>query len=99
MDSFLYDNGLRHERVKQLYENGCFAEGQYLKICPSGSKPGILIPDKLFSFRPILSSIGTPTWDLAKSLVPILHPLTENGTQFMIYFALQLNLVNLTLVS
>ena len=30
------------------------------------------------SFRPILSAIGTPTYDLAKFLVPILKPLTEN---------------------
>ena len=29
-------------------------------------------------FRPILSAIGTPTYDLAKLLVPILKHLTEN---------------------
>ena len=30
------------------------------------------------SFRPILSAIGTPTYNLAKFLVPILSPLTVN---------------------
>ena len=30
------------------------------------------------SFRSILLAIGTPTYDLAKFLVPILKPLTEN---------------------
>ena len=30
------------------------------------------------SFRPILSAISSPTYDLAKFLVPILKPLTEN---------------------
>ena len=34
--------------------------------------------DNCPSFRPILSGIGTPTYDLAKFLVPILKPLTEN---------------------
>ena len=34
--------------------------------------------DNCPSFCPILSAIGTPTYDLAKFLVPILKPLTEN---------------------
>ena len=34
--------------------------------------------DNCPSFCPILSAIGTPTHDLAKFLVPILKPLTEN---------------------
>ena len=60
----------------------------YLKfICPSGSKPGILyrqakvhkpVKDNCPYLRPILSAIGTPTYDLAKFIVPILKPLTEN---------------------
>ena len=33
--------------------------------------------DKLLSFRPILSTTGTPRYDLAKYLVPTLNPLTE----------------------
>ena len=30
-------------------------------------------------FRPILSALQTPTYNLVKSLVPILNPLTKNG--------------------
>ena len=59
----------------------------FLKICSAGSKPGILygqakvhkpVEDNCLSFRPILLVIGTPTYDLAKFLLPILKPLTEN---------------------
>ena len=73
--------------LKPLYDKACFTKSQYLKICPSGSKPGILygqvkvhkpVKDNCPSLRPILSAIGTPTYDLAKFLVPILKPLTEN---------------------
>ena len=72
---------------KLLYEKGCFTKSEFLKICPTGSKPGIFygqgkvhkpVEDNLPSFRPILSAIGAPTHDLAKFLVPILKPLTEN---------------------
>ena len=50
-------------------------------------KPGIMYDlakvhkifiDGLPSFRPILSAIGTPTYKLAKFLVPILESLTTN---------------------
>ena len=37
-----------------------------------------IVTDGLPSFRPILSAIGTPTYKLAKFLVPILEPLTTN---------------------
>ena len=75
------------EIIKPLYEKGCFTKSEFLKICSAGSKPGILygqakvhkpVQDNCPSFRPILSVIGTPTYDLAKFLVPILKPLTEN---------------------
>ena len=75
------------EIIKSLYQKGCFTKSEFLKICPTGSKPGILygqakvykpVEDNCPSFRPILSTIGTPTYDLAKFLVPILKPLTEN---------------------
>ena len=36
------------------------------------------VQDNCPSFRPILSAIGTPPYDLAKFLVPFLKPLTEN---------------------
>ena len=37
-----------------------------------------IVTDNLPSFRTILSAIGTPTYKLAKFLVPILEPLTTN---------------------
>ena len=37
-----------------------------------------IVTDGLSSFRPILSAIGTPTYKLAKFLVPMLEPLTTN---------------------
>ena len=52
---------------------------QYKDLSPSGSRPGIMyglakvhkiVTDGLPSFRPILSAIGTPTYKLAKFLVP-----------------------------
>ena len=58
-----------------------------MKICLTGSKPDILYGQakvhKLLehncpSFCPILLTIGTTTYGLAKFLVPILKPLTEN---------------------
>ena len=60
---------------------------EYKDLSTSGSRPGIMyglakvhktVTDGLPSFRPILSAIGTPTYKLAKFLVPILEPLTTN---------------------
>ena len=60
---------------------------KYELIYPKGSRPGILfgtvkvhkpVINNCRKFRPILSTIGTPTYKLAKLLVPILSPLTSN---------------------
>ena len=37
-----------------------------------------IVTDGLPFFRPILSAIGTPTYKLAKFLIPVLEPLTTN---------------------
>ena len=64
-----------------------FYLSEFLKICPTGSKPGILygqgkvhksVEDNCPSFRSIPSAIGIPTYGLTKFLVPVLRPLTEN---------------------
>ena len=61
----------------ELYQKGCFTKSQYMKIYSSGSKPGALygqakvhkIPkDNDPPFPPILLTISTPTYDLAKFL-------------------------------
>ena len=53
---------------------------------PVGSRPGILysnpkahkpVVDNVPKFRPILSSINTPRYNLAKFLTPVLEPLTH----------------------
>ena len=59
----------------------------YKNIKPAGSRPGILYGlgkvhketnNGLSPFRPILSAIGTPTYKLAKFLLPFLMPSTQN---------------------
>ena len=58
-----------------------------MKICPTGTKPGFLygqakvhkpVEDNCQFFHPILSPVGTSTYELAKFLVSSLKPLTEN---------------------
>ena len=60
---------------------------QYVKLAPVGSKPGILyglpkihkaLVDGLPKFRPIVSMIGTPTYNLSKFFVPLIEPITKN---------------------
>ena len=62
-------------------------DAQYRKVKAVGSRPGILyglckvhkaIVDICPPFRPILSAIGTPTYRLAKFLVPRLTSITYN---------------------
>ena len=73
--------------LKNLRDKNEISIEQYKDLSPSGSRPGIMyglakvhkiVRDGLPSFRPILSAIGTPTYKLAKFLVPILEPLTTN---------------------
>ena len=63
------------------------SKDELLKICPVGSRPGILygnpkvhkpVVDNMSKFRPILSAINTPGYNLAKFLIPILETLTHN---------------------
>ncbi len=55
----------------------------YRKLAPTGSVPGRLyglckVHKDGFPLRPILSAIGTPTYAIAKFLVPILSDTTKN---------------------
>ena len=63
------------------------SEQTYNKLGPVGSKPGTLygspkvhkpLKNGLPPCRPILSVIGTPTYKLAKFLVPLLSDITQN---------------------
>ena len=73
--------------IKSLYQKERLTKKEYDSIYPTGSRLGILygsakvhkpIIDNCPSFRPILSAIDTPTYNLATFLVPILSPLTVN---------------------
>ena len=79
-----------NEILKSLESPGSLIDKQYeqyKKIKAVGSRPGVLyglckvhkaIFDVCLPFRPILSAIGTPTYKIAKFLVPILSCLTIN---------------------
>ena len=76
-----------HISNKRLEKSGTLSTEQYKKIEAIGSRPGILyglckvhkaITDICPPFRPILSAIGTPSYKLAKFLVPKLSLITFN---------------------
>ena len=67
----------------RLYKSGHLDEASYKKIRPTGSTPSRLyglpkIHKQGTPLRPIISQIGSYTYELAKFLVPILMPLTTN---------------------
>ena len=75
------------EPLKELYQLDIIDKETYDKLCPVGSHFGILyglakVHKQLINncppFRPTLSAIGTPTYNIAKFLVLILKPLTTN---------------------
>ena len=75
--------------LSNLKDKGVISDQDFAKMVPVGCSPGILyglckvhkeVPDgdTCPPFRPILSAIGTASYNLAKFLVPILEPLTTN---------------------
>ena len=84
----LWNTELRVRGVLQdLHKSKAFNEDTYLKLCPSGSRPGVMyglakvhkqLVDGFPKLRPILSAINTPTYRIAKYLVGILEPLTTD---------------------
>ena len=76
-----------NKQLRSISKNGSLTEQQYKKIKAVGSNPGILyglcnvhktVVDVCPPFCPILSAIGTPTYKLAKYLVPKLTSVTAN---------------------
>ena len=76
-----------NKQLRSISKNGSLTEQQYKKVKAVGSNPGILyglckvhktVVDVCPLFRPILSAIGTPTYKLAKYLVPKLASITAN---------------------
>ena len=75
--------------LKELKDSNVITDSDFLKLKPSGSQPGVLYGlckvHKGVSanggpppFRPILSAINTPSYKIAKFLVPMLSELTKN---------------------
>ena len=73
--------------LKQLNDSQVISDTEYKKLKPRGSRFGMLyglckihkcLIDKGPPFRPILSAIKTPSYNIAKYLVPILEPITTN---------------------
>ena len=72
--------------LKSLEDQGEVSEKERNDLYPSYSKPGVLyglakihktLEDGIPSFHPILSAIGTPTYNLAKFCDQLLKPLTN----------------------
>ena len=72
---------------KSVEDQGEISEKEKNDLYASGSKPGVLyglakihkaLEDGAPSFRPILSAIGTPTYNLAKLCDQLMKPLTRN---------------------
>ena len=79
------------KKIKKLFrdllDNDKISKDEYDKICPKGSRPGILYGnpkihkpavDNLLKFWPILPVINNPGYNIAKFLIPILEPFTHN---------------------
>ena len=73
--------------LKKLVASNSISEETGGSLKPVGTRPGIIyglckvhkdIIDNCPSFRPILSVVNTPTYKLAKFIVPILKSLTSN---------------------
>ena len=74
--------------LKELKASEAISETNYKKLKPRGSIFGVLyglckthkkVLDKCPSLRPILSAIKTPSYNLAKFLVPLIEPITKNN--------------------
>ena len=76
-----------NKQLRSISKNGSLTEQQYKRVKAVGSNPGVLysfckvhktVADACPPFRPILSATGTPTYKLAKYLVPKLASITAN---------------------
>ena len=74
--------------LKELKASEAISETDYKKLKPRGSSFGVLdglykthkkVLDKCPSFRPILSAVKTPSYNLAEFLVPLIEPITKNN--------------------
>ena len=82
---------------KNLVDSNSISKEMHKFVKPVGTRPGVMYGnckvhnqqvDGCCSFRPILSALETPTYNLAKFLVPKLNTLTKNDYQLKIHFNL-----------
>ena len=90
-DAFLNVAVNQEKRIDTIFKSLVDSNSMSKEMCkfvkPVGTRPGIMYGnckvhkqqvDGCPPFRPILSALQTPTYNLAKFLVPILNPLTKN---------------------
>ena len=79
--------------LKELKASETISEIHYKKLKARGSSFGVLyglcktpkkVLDKCLPFRPILSAIKTPSYNLGQFLVPLIEPITKTVLQFKI---------------
>ena len=86
--------------LKELKPDEVISEHQFDELEPIGSRPGILygLPKvhKLnFPFRPIISSIGTHCYEVAKFFIPLLRPFSTNPLTITDTFSFVKEILNL----
>ena len=97
--AFIYNiDSSKTQEIKRNYDE------QFKKLAPTGSRPGILygvpkIHKTDIPLRPILSVIGTHSYNLAKFLVSLLRPLSLSSYLINNSFTFIQELVSLNLNS
>ena len=95
--AFIYNiDSSKTQEIKRNYDE------QFKKLAPTGSRPGILygvpkIHKTDIPLRPILSVIGTHSYNLAKFLVSLLRPLSLSSYLINNSFTFIQELVSLNL--
>ena len=90
--------------LKDLMKTGSVTLGQFNSLSTSGSRPGILnglpkVHKPNIPLRPILSAIGTHSYNLAKFFVPLLHPISSGSYLIKDFFSFIQDLFSLDLNS
>ena len=86
-----------------LYGNNKISKNKLLKVCPVASRPGILygnakvhklVVDNMPKFRPIISAVNIPRYNLAKFFMPILELLTHSKFSVKDSFSFAKEIIN-----
>ena len=86
-----------------LYGNNKISKNKLLKVCPVASRPGTLygnakvhklVVDNMPKFRPIISAVNIPRYNLAKFFMPILELLTHSKFSVKDSFSFAKEIIN-----